>query len=142
MDGYPPYAQPLITEFSEKLASSVESGDVEQAVVLVNNATETRWFHTLAGAASATCFPSGRVKYWGPDREASSPLQGQTVLYFGQDVQAFADRFTQIGLVLVQYDPRRESKMKLADAVMRRAEEVGITGELEEQGTNPDADAA
>ena len=40
----PPYAQPLMGEFAEAVASKYESGEIEQACILVNNATETQWF--------------------------------------------------------------------------------------------------
>jgi len=95
----PPYESGLIGQFAEKLASSVESGDVFSAVVLVNNATETRWFARLASVSSALCFPVGRVKFWHPDKPEAAPLQGQAVLYIGGNVAAFAENFRQFGLV-------------------------------------------
>lgn len=94
----PPYAQPYIQQFSEKLASHIASGDISQAIVLVNNATETRWGQILLGQSAAVCFPAGRVKFWHPDK-VSTPLQGQMVLYFGPQRAAFAQAFKMIGAV-------------------------------------------
>jgi hypothetical protein len=96
----PPYATPLISDFCEKLAASVEAGTVTQAVVLVNNATETQWFHRLASVAVAMCFPLGRVRFWNPAAESATPLQGQALIYCGSDRQRFTDAFENFGCVL------------------------------------------
>lgn len=96
----PPYSQPLVSQFADKLAWEVESGAVEQACVLVNNATETVWFQRIASVSTALCLPLGRVRFWHPDR-VSAPLQGQSVLYAGPNVRAFRDEFGPFGLVAV-----------------------------------------
>lgn len=98
----PPYAQPLVTLFSEKLAASLQAGTVSAAIALVNNATETNWFRTLADVAAAICFPEGRVRFWHPSKEAAAPLQGQAVLYAGPHVLDFRERFGQFGAVWVK----------------------------------------
>jgi ParB family chromosome partitioning protein len=96
----PPYESALIGKFAEKLASSIESGKVIEALVLVNNATETRWFARLCSVASGLCFPTGRVKFWHPHKEKQAvPLQGQAVLYIGNQYNKFIEEFGQYGIV-------------------------------------------
>jgi len=95
----PPYAQPLIQRFCQKLVDHHMAGDVPEAIVLVNNATETRWFQQLLSVASAVCFPAGRLHFWKPDKETATPLQGQAVIYFGDHRGMFAVSFGDIGSV-------------------------------------------
>jgi len=95
----PPYAAKLIGKFIEKLALSVEGGDVTEALVLVNNATETKWFARLAGVSSCLCFPTGRVRFWHP-RKKSAPLQGQALAYIGEHGKQFCCEFARFGIVV------------------------------------------
>lgn len=95
----PPYEKGLIDKFAEKLRDEVKAGRVEQAVVLVNNATDTRWFATLCEVASMLCFPTGRIRFLKPDGERGAPLQGQAVLYIGDQREPFAGVFARFGTV-------------------------------------------
>jgi hypothetical protein len=97
----PPYAQPAIQHFMDKMGDCIESGDVTEAIVLSNNATETRWFQRLARMASAVCFHRGRIRYLDPTgKPANTPLQGQAFLYFGPNRDDFERVFGEFGVVL------------------------------------------
>lgn len=90
----PPYASDLIGKFIDKLTT--ERG-YNQAVVLVNNATETEWFFKLVSVASAVVFPKGRVKFYMPDGRTGAPLQGQAILYIGEQPDKFLKAFSKFG---------------------------------------------
>ena len=96
----PPYAADAVGKFIEKLAASVEDHGVSEALVLVNNATETKWFARLAGVASCLCFPTGRVRFWKPGSDLGAPLQGQCVAYIGKRASHFLKRFRTFGTVV------------------------------------------
>ena len=93
----PPYASELIGKFCTKLALHVKVADVPEAIVLVNNATETAWFAELISVASAVCFTRGRVRFWSPDRESATPLQGQAIVYIGSLPLVFCEEFKRFG---------------------------------------------
>ena len=97
----PPYAQPLVSEFCHLLFEKYISGEIKQACVLVNNATETAFYQEMLDICSAVCFIKGRVKFLDEDGIGlGAPLQGQTILYFGSNAQRFADSFSQFGVIL------------------------------------------
>ena len=95
----PPFRQPDVWNFCERLAEQVANGSVTQACVLVNNATETAHFQRLAVVASAICFPTGRISFWHPDKESAVGLQGQAILYFGDFVDPFRRTFLEFGFI-------------------------------------------
>jgi phage N-6-adenine-methyltransferase len=97
----PPYSSDLIGQFISKLIQHYDEGKIEAAIVLVNNATETKWFQELAQNAYAICFPKGRIKYLDSSgTPANAPLQGQAFIYFGENADLFKAIFQQFGVVL------------------------------------------
>ena len=96
----PPYAQPLLAQFAEHIAYRFKNGEVDQACVLVNNATETLWFQHVLKVASAICFPRQRIRFLDQSGAPNgSPLQGQAVLYLGLRPDEFCEEFDKFGYV-------------------------------------------
>lgn len=93
----PPYGDGTVEEFAVKLLLELDAGRATQAIFLVNNCTETKWFQTLVSHAAAVCFPCGRISFWSPDRASKTPLQGQAILYFGTNAKRFKRVFSGIG---------------------------------------------
>ncbi len=97
----PPYSSRLVKAFVARLVSEYEAGTVTAAVMLTNNATETRWFQQAARAAAAICYPGKRVRFQTPDGSAGAPLQGQALFYFGPFARRFKREFSHVGIVTV-----------------------------------------
>lgn len=97
----PPYAQPLISEFCDALATKAEAGEIGQACVLVNNGTETAWFQRLMSVSSAVLFPRSRIRFLDPSGSPGAPLQGQALAYVGPRWREFYDEFSSDGFVLI-----------------------------------------
>lgn len=93
----PPYTAGTVDKFVEKLCQHFESGEVESAILLVNNATETTWFQRAACVARVICFPEKRIRFLDAEGKPGAPLQGQAILYFGVDVYQFIYEFRQYG---------------------------------------------
>lgn len=94
----PPYNAGLVDDFISKICEHKESGSVTEAIVLVNNATDTKWFQKAAALAKAICFPAGRIKFLDSEgNPKGAPLQGQAVLYMGGNVSVFVAQFSAFG---------------------------------------------
>jgi len=94
----PPYSSKLVSQFTEKMALEFSLGNISEAIVLVNNATETEWFKVLARVASAVVFPSSRVRFLDMSlKPTGAPLQGQAIIYLGENPDKFLKEFRQYG---------------------------------------------
>jgi hypothetical protein len=94
----PPYSQPLIAQFVDRLVDSYQRGEVGEAIALTNNATDTAWAQRLAATADAHCLLAG-LRFWHPGKASSSPRQGQTCWYLGPNPERFAEVFAAFGAV-------------------------------------------
>lgn len=88
----PPYSQPLVSQFADRLLQEIEAGRVTQACVLVNNATDTKFCQRLLSRSAAALFPIGRVSFLvpGSGEALQGTRQGQVLIYFGPNVKRFA----------------------------------------------------
>jgi len=94
----PPYSKESIGLFAAKLVE--ETANLSQAIVLVNNATDTHWFHQIAKVAMAMCFVRGRIKFNDKTGTPSnSPVQGQVFIYVGGEVEKFSQVFSKFGFI-------------------------------------------
>ena len=97
----PPYARMLIERFVDRLMECHLAGNVPEALILVNNATDTRWFHHLQSAPHRhTLALSYRVKFVSPEGRDPNAMQGQVVVYLGSRRAEFALAFSAHGVVL------------------------------------------
>ena len=103
----PPYLQPLIATFCQRLLEQMNGRDgrVVQACVLINNATETVHGQMLLAHCKSVCMIAGRVRFMDEHgEEKRTPIQGQMVLFFGDDSKQFRHYFKDLGVVLVRSD--------------------------------------
>lgn len=98
----PPYGKKFIGKFIGKLCSSLDEKRIDEACVMVNNATDTEWFQSMASRMSACCFIKGRVKFNDHNGEPkNTPLQGQAIIYFGDKTREFKKHFKGFGFVVL-----------------------------------------
>lgn len=99
----PPYSQPLVAQFVNKLLSHWQAGDIT-ACLLVNNATDTAFLQAALSECTSACFLRGRVRFIDAQGNPNgAPLQGQVVLYFGPSRAEFYRAFAPLGVVLEAY---------------------------------------
>ena len=96
----PPYGPPICAKAIDKFVSEFEAGAFSAGIMLVNNCTETKWFHAAAASSNALCLTHHRIAFWNSDGKAQKGnTRGQVFFYFGQDVDLFATAFADHGRI-------------------------------------------
>lgn len=90
----PPYSQPLGKRFVDRAIEFAQRG--LHGIVLVNNSTDTIWFHKLLNAASELHLPKGRISFIDPIKgRGTQNRYGQAI--FGLNLtESQSDRFIRI----------------------------------------------
>ncbi len=106
----PPYGRKIINAAVDIFLTNLSNESIAQGIVLVNNATETRWFHLLLNSADVICFPERRIAFETIDgKYVSGNTRGQVFFYFGYKVDKFEEVFGRIGAILVHKTISRKS---------------------------------
>lgn len=90
--------------WSRRLLAEWRAGNVSEAVLLVNAATEATWFQALW--PHPICFVAGRIRFWRPDAPAAHPTHGSALVYLGPQVARFGTLFRPLGPVVRAGLPR------------------------------------
>lgn len=98
----PPSNRKQLRPWISKLRHEWNNKNIEQACVLVSNATETQWFQDLWDAS--LCFVQGRISFEGPNAK-SEPAHGSVLAYFGPRHARFGEIMTRLGPVFEYVEP-------------------------------------
>jgi len=94
----PPYSARLVASCTAKFLKEHDAGSFQSGIILVNNATETRWFQSLLSSCAGVCFTHHRIGFWNADgKVVSNNTRGQAFFYFGADYRAFDKYFSPHG---------------------------------------------
>jgi phage N-6-adenine-methyltransferase len=97
----PPYGQPLMSQFVDKLLAERNAKRVKAAIMLSHNFTDAGWFQKAAMLCQAICFTRGRIMFiHETGRVLKASTNGQAFMYFGPDTGKFFDEFSAAGVVL------------------------------------------
>ncbi len=90
----------------KKLLAEYQAGHVEQAILLVNANTDTRWFQPLW--RYLLCFTDGRVNFYSTRRAVRfHNAHGSVFVYLGKREALFAEHFCAFGTIVQQYESFR-----------------------------------
>jgi ParB family chromosome partitioning protein len=84
-----------------KLVKEYKSSRVTKAILLVNAATDTKWFHLLMSEASAMCLTNHRIAFINSEGQQNQPTHGNAFFYFGPylTIPDFERKFSDFGRV-------------------------------------------
>ena len=95
----PPYSQPLIYDFIKKAVDEYKKENIQEAIILTNNYTDTQWFHLAESVSLLLCFTKGRIKFEKQDGSIAAAMNGQTFFYWGREGGRFKEVFGKFGFI-------------------------------------------
>jgi ParB family chromosome partitioning protein len=103
----PPYSNSAGTRtleaFAEKFCNQWDRGMIGQAIVVVNNTTETYAFELFSQRSAARAEPRKRIQFMGVDgRSNGGNTRGQVFFYCGRRLKRFAAVFAAVDCRIIQ----------------------------------------
>lgn len=95
----PPYGAE-IKQFTNKLID--ELPNIESAILLTNDQTDTDWWQKCAKNASLIFMKDGRFNFYTSTNDKTSPMNGQTIFYYGKNSARFNSVFSEIEGIMVK----------------------------------------
>ena len=93
----PPYSKVKVIDWVTKMVES----KIKAGILLLHASTDTAYGQLALGRCNAVCFPSGRLKFYGPSASGGGAQIGQMILYYGGDPDSFKNEFDEIGVVFI-----------------------------------------
>jgi len=94
----PPYGAGLVSDAMNLFLNEFAAGTFDAGIILVNNATETKWFQRALSSASGLALTDHRISFWNSDGKAvSGNTRGQAFFYFGTERDGFVEVFSAFG---------------------------------------------
>ena len=108
----PPYALGLIGKCCRRITQEYHAGTYQRAVIMVNNATETEWFHELLSISTMMCLPAKRINFLNHHRELTIQRnsRGQVIFGVGIEETQFDVAFREVGAIL-KNSPKTRRKL-------------------------------
>lgn len=98
----PPFSRGKMEPFVIKLCQEFGLGDVEEAILLTNNFTDTKWFHLAANNSDALCLTEGRINFYNENGQSKNAANGHVYFYFGSNVARFVEVFSNRGTCFIK----------------------------------------
>jgi ParB family chromosome partitioning protein len=94
----PPYGPKGPGAWCKKLIDEHRAGRVPAGILLVNAATDRKWFRPLLDFV--VCVTDHRIKFATPSGTPQQPVYGNAFVYLGDAPDLFVDVFKQFGAVV------------------------------------------
>lgn len=89
------FVNKLVDEFSEIKR-------VEEAILLINSNTSTKYWQRAYKSANAICYPSKRIAFIDENGvPRKSPPHPNSIFYFGENADKFSNVFLKFGIVTI-----------------------------------------